>query len=237
MFDMHAPFIEYTLVEDTRGRRLKLSVNRKGNVVVKVPRHTPQLVINRFINQNLDWIIKQQAAVSNAKVLPEDQVLLFGKMYQLTVVSEPGRRSGCVVDGESLVINTLHEGAMVKDKKVQLMLERFLRTTASHYILQRVPQWAEKMDITYGKIQLRQQRSRWGSCSSTGTLNFNWRLVHAPPSVVDYVIIHELAHRREMNHSSRFWQLVAKYDPAHQQHRGWLKREGRWVFPDSSEAD
>lgn len=237
MFDMQPPAIPFTKVEEARGRRLKLSVNRKGEIVVKVPKHTPAIILNRFINQNLSWIIQQQAKVSSKKVLADDQILLFGKIYQMRVVYEIDKRSGCTVAGDQLVINAMTPDAQLSDSKVQLILTRFLRTSASHYILQRVPQWADKMKINYGKIQLRQQRSRWGSCSSSGTLNFNWRLAHAPPAVVDYVIIHELAHRQEMNHSLRFWQLVASFDPAYQRHRGWLKREGRMVIPAGTEAD
>ena len=237
MFDMQAPAIPFTTIRENRGRRLKLSVNRQGGVVVTVPPHTPQLMINRFVNQNVEWIIKQQATVSHAKVLPDDKILLFGNLYQLQSIYEPKKASGCRLSDSVLEINTLTPDLALSHKKVRQALDRFLRTTASHYILQRVPQWAAKMEIDYTKIQLREQRSRWGSCSSTGTLNFNWRLVHAPPAVVDYVIIHELAHRNEMNHSARFWRIVANFDPAHQEHRGWLKREGRWVFPTGGEAD
>ncbi len=82
------------------------------------------------------------------------------------------------------------------------------------------------MNTSINKITLRQQKTRWGSCSSAGNLNFNWRLVHYPPEVIDYVIIHELAHRTHMDHSSSFWQLVARYDPDHLKHRNWLKKHG-----------
>jgi predicted metal-dependent hydrolase len=82
------------------------------------------------------------------------------------------------------------------------------------------------MDISFGSISLREQKSRWGSCSSLGNLNFNWRLAHHPPAVIDYVIIHELAHRLHMDHSSAFWSVVKKYDPEHLKHQGWLKRRG-----------
>ncbi|MBP7876095.1 M48 family metallopeptidase [Candidatus Woesebacteria bacterium] len=237
MFDMQAPTISFETIEDARSKRLKLRINRQGTVVVTVPRHTPRIIINRFVNQNLSWIEQQKATVSHAKVLPEDQVLLFGKTFTIVVVYEKDLPSGCTIKGKQLEINTLTPNAKLADSKVQLILNRFLRTTASHYILQRTPVWGKKMEIQFQKIQLRQQQSRWGSCSSSGALNFNWRLVHVPPAVVDYVIIHELAHRVEMNHSARFWNIVAKYDPAYQQHRGWLKREGRWVFPDSLEAN
>jgi len=237
MFDMQTPSIPFTVVEESRGRRLKMSVNRQGEVIIKAPRSIPQMVINRFVNQHLDWIVKQQATISHAKVLPDDVVLLFGQKYQVVVVYEPEKSSGCTIMDEQLQINTLTPDRPLADRGVQKILTSFLRSSASHYVLQRLPYWAEKMDITYAKVQFREQKSRWGSCSSTGTLNFNWRLVHAPPVVVDYVIIHELAHRKEMNHSSRFWQLVAKYDPEYQRHRGWLKREGRWVFPEAVGED
>ena len=85
------------------------------------------------------------------------------------------------------------------------------------------------MDINFNSITLREQKTRWGSCSSKGNLNFNWRLVHYRPEIIDYVIIHELAHRTHMNHSAKFWQLVEKYDPEYRKHRGFLKRHGMAV--------
>ncbi|MBT3249209.1 MAG: M48 family metallopeptidase [Candidatus Pacebacteria bacterium] len=104
--------------------------------------------------------------------------------------------------------------------------DRFLKSTATRYILPRTKQLADKMEIKFGRITLRQQKTRWGSCSSQGNLNFNWRLVHCPTKVIDYVIIHELAHRQHMNHSSSFWGLVRKHDPEYLRNRGWLKRNG-----------
>ena len=99
------------------------------------------------------------------------------------------------------------------------------RTTAEKYIRQRAEQVAKKMQIDFRGLTLRQQKSRWGSCSSRGNLNFNWRLVHYPPQIIDYVIIHELAHRREMNHSAAFWRLVGHYDSEYKQHRQELAKK------------
>ena len=85
---------------------------------------------------------------------------------------------------------------------------------------------AQQMGISYGRITIRCQHSRWGSCSSKGHLNFNCLLMLAPAEVMDYVIIHELCHRREMNHSPAFWAEVEKYMPDYKIHRNWLKSEG-----------
>lgn len=85
---------------------------------------------------------------------------------------------------------------------------------------------SKQMGLTYGRITIRCQRSRWGSCSSAGNLNFNCLLMLAPPEVREYVIIHELCHRREMNHSPAFWKEVETYQPDYRIHRAWLKEEG-----------
>ena len=82
------------------------------------------------------------------------------------------------------------------------------------------------MQVTYGRITIRDQKSRWGSCSGKGNLNFNWRLILAPEEVLDYVVVHELAHRLEMNHSVRFWGHVERVLPDYKDRRLWLRKNG-----------
>jgi predicted metal-dependent hydrolase len=91
---------------------------------------------------------------------------------------------------------------------------------------QRAALWSERMGISYKRLSVKQQRTRWGSASAKRNLNFNRRLLWAPLEVLDYVIIHELAHLREMNHSKRFWRIVAEHCPAHKEHRRWLRTHG-----------
>ena len=100
---------------------------------------------------------------------------------------------------------------------------RQLANRALGHIPPRVKYWAERMGISYGRITIRNQKTRWGSCSSVGNLNFNCTLVLAPPEVMDYVIIHELCHRKQMNHSPKFWAEVERFCPNHKTHRRWLK--------------
>lgn len=101
-----------------------------------------------------------------------------------------------------------------------------LKREAKLLIPERVRYYAAKLGITYGRVAIRAQRSRWGSCSSKGNLNFNCLLMLCPSEVLDYVVIHELCHRKEMNHSPRFWAEVERLDPDYQAHRNWLKTEG-----------
>ncbi len=91
----------------------------------------------------------------------------------------------------------------------------------------RAAHWAPLLGVTFGKVRVKDQRTLWGSCTRGGDLNFNWRLTLAPPGVLDYVVVHELAHRLEMNHSRRFWAHVEKHCPDHRVHRRWLRRHGR----------
>ena len=103
---------------------------------------------------------------------------------------------------------------------------RALADKALAYIPQRVRYFSRLVGVTYGRITIRNQKSKWGSCSSQGNLNFNCLLMLCPPEVLDYVVAHELCHRKEMNHSPRFWAEVEKVDPDYKAHRKWLKDEG-----------
>lgn len=101
-----------------------------------------------------------------------------------------------------------------------------LTLKARQLISQRVSHYAGLLDVSYGRITVRRQRSRWGSCSSSGNLSFNCLLMLAPAQVLDYVIVHELCHRKEMNHSSRFWAEVERLCPDYPLHRQWLREHG-----------
>lgn len=104
--------------------------------------------------------------------------------------------------------------------------ERYFRARAKSYFPSRAAFFAKQMEVTYGTISIRDQKTRWGSRSSTGTLSFNWRLMLAPKEVLDYVVVHELAHIKEMNHSKAFWKEVEKVLPDYEERRKWLKEHG-----------
>ena len=108
-------------------------------------------------------------------------------------------------------------------------LERWYREQARKRIGRRVMYFARQMGVTYGRISIRAARTRWGSCSADGNLNFHWKLVLMPPEILDYVVVHELAHRKEMNHSQRFWAEVERILPDYKARRKWLKEFGSQV--------
>lgn len=107
---------------------------------------------------------------------------------------------------------------------------RELAERAVEYIPEKTAYYASLIGVNYGRITIRNQRTRWGSCSSRGNLNFNCLLMLTPPEIIDYVIVHELCHRREMNHSPLFWREVEKVLPDYKRRRKWLKDNGERIM-------
>ena len=217
--------ISYQLQRKRHTHSVRITIRPNGEVLVTAPASCPTSFVDRFVREHEDWITKNLAKVrAHAEKHPHNdhEILLFGQTYKKTVQFTKDLPIGVHIRGEEILINPVSNSEASIDRS----LMTFLKTTAEKYIVPRTHQLAKKMDISFSRISLKNQSTRWGSCSSHGNLNFNWRLVHSPPPVIDYVIIHELAHRKQMNHSSKFWDIVAKFDPEHQKHRGWLKRQG-----------
>jgi len=213
----------------SRSRRLGLKIDQKNQLVVTSPPGVSEKVIHTFVLDHIDWITAHQNKNKRKPTFNTPKnVHVFGKEYQKTITSQGNYPLGVSIQGDELIIKlpttTTEMTAISLNKKGQDVLERFLKTTATQYIVPRAHWLAEKMNTNFTKITLRDTSSRWGSCSSTGSVQFSWRLVHFVPAIIDYVIIHELAHRTHMNHSQHFWNLVAQYDPEFQIHRGALKR-------------
>lgn len=117
-----------------------------------------------------------------------------------------------------------------ENKKSELLTDAQklkMKNLAKEVFAAKTAHFARIMGVTYGRITIREQKTRWGSCSSAGNLNFNWKLLLGPEEVVDYVVVHELAHRREMNHSARFYAVVAEIMPDYKVWQRWLKVNGK----------
>jgi len=113
---------------------------------------------------------------------------------------------------------------------VRQVLVQWLRMQAKKDFLQRIEYWSERMGVQVNQVRLKDQRTRWGSCSSLGNINLNWRLIQAPSRIIDYVIIHELAHLVELNHAPAFWAIVSNWYGDHEPAKQWLKIHGAQLY-------
>jgi len=204
-------------------RSLRLRVYGDGSVVVTAPLRVAQSRIDEFIAEHQAWIDEKLAnASSKLETLTAERDVLFfrGQEYQFRLAVTSTKKPGVVIQNTHLVVTSPSED----HKTVREILEKWYRRQAEQRFKDRVPLLADLVGRSVVKVTIRDQRTRWGSCSSRNTISLNWRLIMAPDTVSDYVIYHELAHLTHMNHSTRFWQLVADYFPDYKNAERWLKQ-------------
>ena len=214
--------MNYQIKRSKRISGLKIEINQQGEIIATAPQLLPEFMIKKMIESKTDWIEKTLKKIRKQQInVNPNEIIIFDKKYQIKINDEADK-TDIKVWGDKLLVDNLSKKTK---KQTTEQIERFLKNTATKYLVQRTKTISQKMGIDYGRVSIRQQKSRWGSCSSQGNLNFNWRLVHYSPEVIDYVIIHELAHRKELNHSKRFWDIVRKYDPEYPIHKSKLNKK------------
>ena len=209
------------LVRHPRARRYVLRLKKDGSVRVTIPRIGSAERGREFARQHSAWI-ERQIIRQSAKPRPPktweigSKILYRGAWVELVDVLQEGQAS--VRFGDQTV--------PVLDAKADLRppLEQYLRDLATPELVARTLELAHEHGMTVRRVSVRNQRSRWGSCSRRGTVSLNWRLLQVPPLVRDYIILHELVHFQHMNHSRSFWQAVAKVCPDWEAAELWLKQ-------------
>lgn len=217
--------MEYVVTRGKSVSRISLKVDATGKVIVRAPIFVSGRIIDQFVHQHENWIFRQQKKLALRSIIypmldtSQHLVSVFGKLYFYRF--DPTANSKIVVHDKKILIRPI-TGV---ERDTEKTLIQWLRLQASQYISNATSTWSLKMGVRFTKISFRQQTSRWGSCSTRGSLNFNWRLVHFSTKVIDYVVIHELAHLIHHNHSQEFWKLVATYCPSHSTHRRYLAKQ------------
>lgn len=202
-----------------RARRLKLRYDAaKGAAVVTLPPGMKERHARNFVEQNREWLTNQmQKSPPSRQLVPGEQIPLRGENHLLVHV--PDNPARITVENRHLLIGGRREGFEVR-------LQNWLKKQARLAVEERAGEMILKSGKKFRRISVRDTKSRWGSCSSTGTLSFCWRLILAPPEVLDYVVAHEVAHLHEMNHSAAFWRVVDELVPHAKKSRKWLRDHG-----------
>ncbi len=214
-----------------RAIRMRLQIDSLGKVTLVAPWFSTQSQIHSFADRHQAWLQKHLVRLERQKALRPtlryrsgDQFYYFGEPLQLEILPSDLKRPSLKVREDRMII-TLHRqiGKNEGTDSAKKVIRDFYRKKAEEVIRDRLDHFNAHYGFRFHRVAFRDQKSRWGSCSRAGNLNFNWRLIMAPIEVIDYVVVHELCHLGQMNHGSRFWALVEEVMPDHKAHRKWLK--------------
>ena len=196
---------------------MRVTVHPDRRVEVVLPKRAPIKAAAAAVEELAPWIERRLRSLERVRSeldRPEGTVPFLGT--DLSLVAQPGRTR----------VHRRGDVLLVPAANATEALERWYRAQARRLITAKLDAATARAGSTYTRLTIRGQRTRWASCSSSGAMSFNWRLLLAPEAVLDYVVEHEVAHLEVMDHSPRFWALVARRSPQHTQHAAWLRRYG-----------
>ena len=221
--------IPYRIRRSPRARYARINVGGEG-VEVVVPSRFPLSQVEPFVREKRRWIertlermAESGAELPPARLEPGGEVPYLGERLDLSVRVEPGRVRPHVARRDGGLRVAVGEPGR---EALRDALERWYRRRARAEVAPLLDAATDRAGVRYSSLQIRGQRTRWASCSHTGAMSFNWRLLLAPAEILDYVVEHEVAHLEVHDHSPRFWRLLAARCPDWKEREGWLRRHG-----------
>ena len=214
-----------TLRRSAKASHVRIRVAPDGRLRASLPLYAPLFVVRRLIKSSRDEL--RAMLQESHPVTHYEDGMLIGKSHTLIVRTSAAKTASAKRHGQQLIIS-LPEHLELNDPTISQVVRdgtiEALRIEAKSYLPKRLAFLAQKSGVSYEKVRFSHASGRWGSCSSNGTISLNIALMKVPFELIDYVLIHELSHTRQMNHSDAFWQLVGQSDPLYRQHRRELKK-------------
>ncbi len=227
--------VQYRLIKSKR-KTIAISFDGDGNLIVKAPSWLGKREIEEFVSSKEGWIeatarrleeARKKEKDSQLRLESGDELCYLGEKRTLTVLREGSRRGKITSVLDRVIMRVPYEADRAFRRE---LLEKWYRREALTVLSEKALEFSESLGVEFKEIHIKDQKSRWGSCSSKGNLNFNWRILMAPEAVCDYVVIHELCHLVHMDHSPGFWGMVEGFCPRYRAHRKWLKEHGRELY-------
>lgn len=212
--------MDYT-IKRTKGTNVKIKVKTDGTVVVTAPTYVSTDQIHTIVLEKENWIKLVQEQILQEEQSAPDQLIYLGERIETRF----GEYDQISLDHNILDVPYFDDEAVFRSN-----LKEWYTHQTRALIEETIYGYANELGVGINRITIRDQRTRWGSCSSLNNLNFNWRLSMAPMEVVQYVMIHEVCHLVHMNHSKQFWGLVETMMPGYEKSRQWLTKHGRMMF-------
>ena len=225
--------IYYTL-NKTKRKTIGIIVGKNGEVKVHAPFCVSKKQVCEVVQKKKDWIVKKVNEVTERKsnsvyrqFISGEKFLYLGKEYTLKIVERDLGKSEVLIQGDTMAVH-ISQGLSGESRKqaIKEALVKWYRMSFAEIVNERIKKYTLQLNLAPCKVVIKDQKTRWGSCSKKGNINLNWRLVMAPTDIIDYVVVHELCHLKVMNHSKDFWNLVKSILPNYTEGREWLKVNG-----------
>lgn len=223
--------LNYVIRRSKKVRSVSLKISKERGLEIVIPYRYALQDAYDALEKLQDWAIEKlnkfdawDGPLQTPELVSGAKLLLLGQELSLVVRSLPAnrKRSRVLRERDNLIVELGPESEL----NPRPLVEKWYRKFAKEYLVERVHELGGATGLMPKKVVVGERKSRWGSCSSRGTLSFCYRLVMAPPEVIDYVVAHELCHLKQMNHSNRFYALLDKVYPGHKYHSEWLKENG-----------
>jgi len=218
--------LSYCVRISSRAKKARLEIRPGTGLLVVIPRYYRISEVPELLVANKWWLQKKLPLIENMKMMndsqqvsPGDKVMFLGREFTLVESDDKAGTTEIKIDNQEMMVTIPSNcsGDLIA------ILTKWYKEQAVSEINHRTKELSVRTGVTYNKVTIRAQRTRWGSCSQKGNLSFNWKLVTLPEPVLDYVVTHELLHIRQMNHSRNFWKLVCQYCPEYMEYRKWLR--------------
>lgn len=225
--------IEYEVIRRKR-KTLAIRIAPNGNVEAIVPLFLDNGMVEDIVKKKAEWIcdklnaIKASRKSAKKRVWDKEMLMYLGKEITLRLIEVPKKDITITFDGNdiALFINKKINEAIDRDEYIKRTLVEWYRKRAGEKLMERTKVFSKIMGLSFNRVFIKEQKTRWGSCSSKGNINYNWKLIMAPEAIIDYVVVHELAHIKHPNHSKEFWKFVENFLPDYRERENWLKANG-----------
>jgi len=229
--------ITYTIVYHKGRKSIQLKLNSPNHLTITAPTKFPREGIEKILLDKSKWIVKQIRKLTTVATNPINKsishgavILYLGLPHTLIFITKSNSKPAVHLEENQIILNLPPLTAKDTETVSQLLLKQWYLDCAMKTLSTKTAFWASTIEVNPKRITIKDQKTRWGSCSSRGNINYNWRIIMAPPEVIDYLVVHELCHLRIPNHSETFWQEVGKFSPLFKQHRTWLRTNGMMLM-------
>ncbi len=208
----------------TKRKTISIEITQDARLLVRAPRFMPHFMINKFLKKKESWILKKRSLAQSRKKRPQIQFKTGSQFYYL------GEKYSLDFNSDTRKVDAVSRKIMMPElpttEKVQEKLRSWYRKQAREIFTRRSEIYQNQYNFKFKKIRITSAKKRWGSCSTKGNLNFSWRLVMTPLDLIDYVIVHEMVHTEQMNHSKEFWSRVEEILPDYKARQKSIKEDG-----------